>query len=217
MKFEDQKQIMLEKQIIARGIVNQRLITVMTDIDREVFVPPAQRHLSYDDSALPIGSGQTISQPFIIAYMLDCLDIKANDIVLEIGTGSGYQTSIIAQLAHEVYTVERISNLSLSAKRLLKEQGIKNIHYRIGDGTKGWEKAYPPRDTFDKIVVCAGSPQVASALLRQLAEGGKLIIPVGSMDGQELVLYTKKSGEITSKKMIACRFVPLIGEEGWKE
>ncbi len=208
---------MVQTQICRRGINDQRVLDAFLVVPRHEFVPHDMRTYSYSDHPLSIGEGQTISQPYIVALMLDLLQVRPTDHVLEIGAGSGYQTALLAKLAAEVYAVERIDSLMQHAKRLLRQLGYGNIHFRTGDGTRGWEKAFPPRDAFDRIIVAAGSPQVPQPLINQLAEGGRLVIPSGTRLAQELLLVTRRDGEILIEKHGGCAFVPLIGEEGWPD
>jgi len=216
MKFEDQRKKMVAEQLVRRGIKNPRLLAAFEKVPRHLFVPDEFRIFSYRDHPLGIGEGQTISQPYIVALTLELLSLSAEDIVLDVGTGSGYQTAIIAEIVKEVYTVERIPELLMRARNILTKLEYSNIHYRIGDGTKGWEKAYPPRNCFDKIVVSAASPGIPPSLLKQLAEGGKMVIPTGNRMFQELTLIEKENGKLKEQRYGGCAFVPLIGEEGWK-
>ncbi|MFN3534743.1 MAG: protein-L-isoaspartate(D-aspartate) O-methyltransferase, partial [Desulfatiglandales bacterium] len=167
---------------------------------------------AYDDHPLPIGKGQTISQPYIVALMTEALELKKEDKVLEIGTGSGYQAAILALIAKEVYTVERIKELYESAKERLDRLGFKNIFFKLFDGTLGWEDHSP----FDAILVTAGAPSVPSPLLNQLKDGGRLVIPVGERHNQELIKITKKDGLQRTENLGGCRFVDLVGVHGWR-
>ena len=216
MKFEDQRKIMIRSQIEARGIHTKKILDVFLKIKRHLFVPIENRHLAYNDSPLSIGKGQTISQPYIVALMMDLIDIQPEDKILEIGTGSGYQTALIAELAMEVYTVERIGILSEEAKQILSEMVYKNIFYKIGDGSQGWKKGFPKCDEFDKIIVSAAAPEIPRSLLKQLAVGGMLIIPTGNRFYQELLVVERKEKGYVQKNHGGCAFVPLIGKEGWK-
>ena len=215
MKYADQRKQMIETQIIDRGIQSPSIIKAFEKVPRELFVPEEFRRMTYYDCPLSIGSGQTISQPYMIAYMISLLDIQDDELVLEIGTGSGYQTALLGEIAEKVFTVERIPELLSTARDILDGLGYENIHYRIGDGTKGWEKAFPVQKEFHKIIVSASSPEIPSTLIEQLAEGGKLIIPTGRTRLQQLTLVTKNNGEIKKFKYGICTFVPLIGLEGW--
>ena len=199
---------MIQQQIVARSIRNPRVLGAMSRVSRHLFVNPDQRAEAYQDQALPIEHQQTISQPYIVALMSDQADIKPRHRVLEIGTGSGYQTAILALLAHEVYTVERIEELSKGAQSVLTGLGFTNIFYRIGDGTSGWPEHAP----FDRILVTAASAKAPQSLLDQLSDGGKLIIPLGQSDLQMLTVIERRGDQFHSEKLISCRFVPLIHE-----
>lgn len=216
MRFEDQRKLMIENTIIRRGITDIKLINALMSVPREEFVMEEWKSFAYKDHPLQIGHQQTISQPYIIAYMLNLLDIQEHETVLEIGTGSGYQTAIIAEMAKEVFTVERIEPLSMNARKVLKSLNYTNIHFRIGDGSKGWEKAIPNVQSFDKIVVSASSPRIPQSLINQLNDGGRLVIPVGQSFDQNVVLIEKNDGVISEELFSGCAFVPLIGEEGWE-
>ncbi|MFA5499200.1 MAG: protein-L-isoaspartate(D-aspartate) O-methyltransferase [Candidatus Cloacimonadia bacterium] len=215
MRYDDQRSWMVNKHLIPRKIDNKKLLEAFYKVPRHLYVPDRFRRFAYEDYPLDIGHGQTISQPYMVAYMLDLLNIENSDKVLEIGTGSGYQTAILAELAAEIYTVERIPELMITARNILDEQGYKNIYYRVGDRTKGWEKAYPPTQEFDKIVVSAASPSVPQSLINQLAERGLLVIPAGARRSQDLILIEKRNGETIETRHGGCTFVPLIGSEGW--
>lgn len=217
MKFEDQRKKMVATQIANRGIKNPELLAAFEKVPRHLFVPEEFQPYAYKDHPLGIGQGQTISQPYIVALTLDLLSLTKEDIALDIGTGSGYQTAILAELVKEVYTIERVPELLIRARQVLKELNYNNIHYHIGDGTKGWEKAYPPLNEFNKIVVAAAAPTIPQSLLNQLSEGGRLVIPKGSRFFQELILVERKEGKILESSFGGCTFVPLIGEEGWKD
>ena len=196
---------MVEEQIIARGVKDKKVIEVMKKVPRHLFVPEEYRQYSYEDEPLPIGEGQTISQPYIVAYMTEVLELKEDDKVLEIGTGSGYQTAILAEIVKEVYTVEIIESLSKRAQKVLKELGYKNIHFKVGDGTYGW-KEYSP---YNAILVTAAPSKIPESLQNQLDDGGRMIIPVGSFF-QELVLVVRQKNKFKKKKLIPVRFVPLV-------
>ncbi|MDY6915347.1 MAG: protein-L-isoaspartate(D-aspartate) O-methyltransferase [Candidatus Cloacimonadota bacterium] len=214
MKFEDQRKLMVQHQLKGRGIYDQRVLQAFFKVPREKFVPEEVKHLAYQDSPLGIGDGQTISQPYIVATMMQDLKLEPHDIVLEIGTGSGYQTALLAEIASEVFTVDRVWTLTQRAREVLAELGYDNIHFRCGDGSKGWEdkklKCY-----FDKIIVAAAAPDVPASLTKQLAENGRMIIPVGNRFMQQLTIIIKKDGEIEKFGKEGCTFVPLIGQEGW--
>ncbi|GAB4366826.1 MAG: protein-L-isoaspartate(D-aspartate) O-methyltransferase [Deltaproteobacteria bacterium] len=202
---------MVSEQIESRGIRDTRLLTVFREIPRHRFVPASLRHRAYEDGPLPIGEGQTISQPYIVAEMTDALSLEGTERVLEIGTGSGYQTAILSRLAREVVTTERIESLSRSAQRILGELGIENVRFRIGDGTLGSAGDAP----FDAILVTAGAPDIPPPLYEQLAVGGILVIPVGGRWEQDLVRLRKEEGGSRRESLGGCRFVPLLGAYGF--
>lgn len=203
---------MIESQIVARGINDSRLIDAMMKIPRHIFVEEAMAAQAYSDSALPIGEKQTISQPYMVALMTEMLHLTGTEKVLEIGTGSGYQTAILARLAARVYTIERIRTLALKARKALDSLGILNINLRIEDGTCGWEAEAP----FDAIVVTAGAPDIPRHLIDQLDIGGRVVIPIGNQSEQLLVRFTKGAdGSVSREESVNCRFVKLIGQFGW--
>ncbi len=202
---------MVERQIAARGIHNPRVLAAMRQIPRHIFVPPPYDRSAYDDNPLPIGNGQTISQPYIVAVMTELLDPKPEDTILEIGAGCGYQAAILAALAKHVVTIERIPSIAELARMNLAKLRIGNASVITGDGTTG----YPAAGPFDGIIITAATPQVPKPLLAQLAEGGRLVAPAGSRDIQELVRIVKKYGQFTETYHGGVRFVPLIGEYGW--
>lgn len=193
------------------GIRDQRVLASIGQVSRETFISPRLFSQSYSNRALPIDCGQTISQPYIVALMTEALEPRATDRVLEIGTGCGYQTAVLSELVSEIFTVERFAELSHQAEDRLKHHGIHNVHCRVGDGTRGWPEHAP----FDGIIVTATSPTVPTALVEQLAEGGRLVIPVGPGKDQMLMLLRKVGGKIESTPLCACRFVRLVGHEGW--
>jgi protein-L-isoaspartate(D-aspartate) O-methyltransferase len=198
---------------LRREIRDQRVLDVMEHIPRELFTPHTHRNLAYEDIPLPIGAGQTISQPFIIALMTEAMELSGEEKVLEIGTGSGYQAAILAELAKKVITVERHRQLARRAKLLLKKLGYANVEVYLAGKALGWSPAAP----YDAIMVTAGAPQVPQQLLDQLAPGGRLVIPVGSQFEQDLLKVVKGKRGITTENLGACRFVSLIGEGAWKE
>ncbi len=214
MRFDDQRIILVEN-LRKKGINDEKVLAAFSNEERDLFVPEEFKRLSYLDQALNIGEGQTISQPFIVAYMMQVLELNDNDLVLEIGTGSGYQTALISSLVKEVYTVERIKSLAWKARKILKKIEKKNIYFKIGDGSKGWIDAYPICEEFDKIIVSAGSPGIPEPLISQLKIGGKMIIPSGELDKQVLNLITKKEDGYQKEVLSECLFVPLIGKSGW--
>jgi protein-L-isoaspartate(D-aspartate) O-methyltransferase len=204
---------MVETQIKARGLKDERVLKAMLKVPRHLFVDEALRDQAYGDFPLPIGEGQTISQPYIVALMTEALELKGNERVLEIGTGSGYQTAILAELALWVYTIERFQALLERAKKVLKELGYKNISFKLDDGTLGWKEAAP----FDAIIVTAASPDIPPPLVEQLAEGGRMVIPVGDEFSQTLIKGVKRGGKLHTKALEPVRFVKLVGAYGFKE
>ncbi len=202
---------MIEQDIRRRGVGDPHVLDAMATIPRERFVPPAERASAYDDRALPIDFGQTISQPFIVAYMTELLAATPECMVLEIGTGSGYQTAVLAQLARTVHTVERLDALRERTAQTLAEMQITNIVLHAGDGSLGLPALAP----FERIIVTAAAPRVPPPLIEQLADGGRLVIPVGGDTEQTIVLVIRKGSRTVESSMLACRFVKLIGQEGW--
>ena len=194
-----------------REIKDKRVLATMSRIPREYFIPEYNRHLAYEDSPVPIGYEQTISQPFIIALMTEALELKGDETVLEVGTGSGYQTAILADLVSHVVTVERIRVLAESAKKVLQGLGYKNIDMHLAEETLGWPQGAP----YDAIIVTAGAPSIPDALLAQLGVGGRMVIPVGSRFTQELCKVIKGRDKNTVIKLGGCRFVSLIGKDAW--
>lgn len=203
---------MVEVQLISRGIRDERVLNAFRKVPRHEFVPENIRASAYDDGALPIGEGQTISQPYMVAIMTELLKLKGNEKVLEVGTGSGYQAAILAELSRKVYSIERIAILSDRAKKILEKTGYSNIEFIVGDGTEGYAKEAP----YDGIVVTAGCPDIPRPLVDQLAEGGRLVLPVGETFLQTLTVVTKEKGKIRTEGSIGCVFVPLVGKYGWK-
>ncbi|GAB4306200.1 MAG: protein-L-isoaspartate(D-aspartate) O-methyltransferase [Candidatus Bipolaricaulota bacterium] len=193
------------------GIRDERVLAALARVPRHEFVPLHLVPHAYDDCPLPIGCGQTISQPYIVALSTEALALAPQDRVLEVGTGSGYQTAILAELAGTVYTVERVPELSRVAEQRLAALGYRNVRFRVGDGTKGW----PDEAPFDAILVTAGAPRVPEGLIAQLAPHGRLVIPVGGRFNQELTLVRREEGRLVHRYLCPCTFVPLIGEEGW--
>ncbi|HEX6125549.1 MAG TPA: protein-L-isoaspartate(D-aspartate) O-methyltransferase [Pyrinomonadaceae bacterium] len=195
-------------------IADQRVLDAMNRVPRHAFVPSALKAQAYKDNALPIAAGQTISQPFIVARMTELLELKGRERVLEIGSGSGYQTAILATLARKVFAVERLAVLHAEAKQKLMHLGFRNISYRCDDGTKGWE-VYAP---FDAILVAAGGPIIPEPLVKQLEVGGRMVIPIGeNQKSQTLVRVTRKESGFETENFGPCAFVPLIGNHGWKD
>ena len=200
------RQKMVNEQIIARGVRAESVIKAMQKVERHLFVPEQYRNFAYSDRPLPIGEGQTISQPYIVALMTELLDLKKSDKVLEIGTGSGYQAAILAEICDSVYTIEIIPSLGKQAQALLRELGYYNIHCKIGDGYLGWPEHAP----YDGIIVTCAPSKIPQPLKEQLAEGGRMVIPVGATYTQELVLVTKTKGKLIQKSVIPVRFVPML-------
>lgn len=212
MDCETLRKRMVEGQLIARGIKNKNVIEAFYKIERHKFLPADLVKSAYADSPLAIGEGQTISQPYIVALMTEYLELTGREKVLEIGTGSGYQTAILAELSAEVYSIERIDCLAKNAEALLAGLGYQNIKIKIADGTLGWQEFAP----FDRIIIAAASPQVPLKLAEQLKESGRLILPLGGPISQTLTLIEKQSGELKVTEICACVFVPLIGEYGYQ-
>jgi protein-L-isoaspartate(D-aspartate) O-methyltransferase len=202
---------MVEDQIRRRGISDPRVLHAMLTVPREIFVSPADGDAAYDDRALPIACGQTISQPYIVAYMTEQLAITPDDRVLEIGTGSGYQTAILAMLARHVFTVERITELQQKAAVNLAQLNVPNVTMSIGDGSMGLDIHAP----YDRIIVTAAAPRVPTPLINQLVHGGILVIPVGGKTQQTIVRVVREDQKTIETSMLACRFVKLIGRDGW--
>jgi protein-L-isoaspartate(D-aspartate) O-methyltransferase len=204
---------MVKEQLEKRGIRDPRVLEAMRRVPRHRFVPPENRHLAYADGPLPIGEGQTISQPYIVALMSQLLQIDAREKVLEIGTGSGYQAAVLAHLAEIVHTIERYASLAQKAEAKLRELGIDNVHVHVGDGTKGWPEEAP----YDGIIATAGSPEVPRPLLEQLSDEGRLVLPVGRKRGQVLERWVRQGERYEREQLVPVAFVPLIGEHGWED
>ena len=207
-----ERRAMVESQLEARGIHDPRVLEAMASVPRELFLPADRRPWAYRDRAVPIDHGQTVSQPYMVAAMTEALELSRDDVVLEVGTGSGYQTAVLSRTAGQVYTIERLPDLLADAEHLLAELGCRNVHFRAGDGSLGWPEHAP----YHAIVVTAGSPSAPPALKEQLEPaGGRLVIPVGARGRQNLTRYTRSGNEYVSERLMGCSFVPLIGEEGW--
>jgi protein-L-isoaspartate(D-aspartate) O-methyltransferase len=204
---------MVQEQLVARGIKNPKILQAMRKIPRHLFVDPGLAKRAYEDSALPIGDKQTLSQPYMAARMTEALDLQENERVLEIGTGSGYQTALLAELCFNVFSVEKIRPLSRKARALLDRLGYQNIALHVGDGTIGWSEHAP----YDGIIVTAGAPELPKPLLEQLSPGGRLVIPIGNEQGQALVRVTRKESGFASDQLGECRFVKLLGKYGWRD
>ena len=212
MDFEELREFMVRTQLIPRGIMDERVLSAMKKVPRHLFVDESMQHRAYDDMALSINEGQTISQPYMVAVMTELLELKGNEKVLEIGTGSGYQGAILAELSKEVYTVERIASLAQRSEDKFASLGYMNIHVKVGDGTLGWQEQSP----FDRIIITAGAPKIPDPLTEQLSEGGILIAPVGDRFSQILLKIKKTRGKLSEEHHTPCVFVPLIGTHGWK-
>ena len=204
---------MVETQIKARGVKDTRVLEAMLKVPRHLFVEEALRDQAYGDFPLPIGEGQTISQPYIVAIMTEALELKGSERVLEVGTGSGYQTAILAELALWIYTIEKYSSLLERAKNILIKLGYKNISFKLGDGSLGWKEVAP----FDAIIVTAAAPKIPQPLIDQLLEGGRIVIPVGDEYSQVLVKGIKRDGKLHTQTLEPVRFVKLVGAYGFKE
>jgi protein-L-isoaspartate(D-aspartate) O-methyltransferase len=206
--FADQRQRIVERQLKARDIKDERVLAAMGKVPREEFVPPESRAASYEDGPLPIGYDQTISQPYIVALMTEQLRLKPSDRVLEIGTGSGYQAAILAELVSEIYSVEIVEPLAKDAEATLQRLGYRNVHVKVGDGYKGWPEAAP----FDAIIVTCAPEKVPQPLIDQLKDGGRMVIPVGERFAQQLYLLEKRNGQLKESVTLPVRFVPMAGE-----
>lgn len=213
MKYERLRKEMVKRQIEARGITDPNVIAAMLTVPRHQFVSDALRDQAYGDFPLPIGEQQTISQPYIVAEMTQALELTRHDRVLEIGTGSGYQAAILAQIAFRVYTIERLHGLLVNARKIFDQLRYYNIVTRYSDGTTGWKEESP----FDAIIVTAGAPSIPTHLVNQLAMGGRMVIPIGNQYTQDLIKLIKDEKGIQQSNLGGCRFVKLVGEFGWKD
>lgn len=211
MDFQNLRDLMVDTQLIPRGIKDERVLKVMRKVPRHLFLDESQWFRAYDDMALPIGEGQTISQPYMVAIMTELLELKGDEKVLEIGTGSGYQAAILCELSREVYSIERVQTLSERASNVLRSLGYENIHLRVGDGTLGWPEEAP----FDKMIITAACPEIPEPLIDQLSEGGMIVAPVGERFSQVLLRMRKGKGKFIEEYHTPCVFVPLIGKYGW--
>lgn len=209
-EYAAQRKAMVRNQIAYRGVTSNKVLEAMRRVERHLFVPAALQDHAYEDRPLPIGYGQTISQPYIVAYMTEILRLKPDDRVLEIGTGSGYQAAVLAELCDSVFSMEIVEPLAKSAKQTLQNLGYKNVYVKYGDGYKGW----PGKAPFDAIIVTCAPEKVPIPLKEQLSEGGKMIIPVGDSFVQELYLLQKKNNKIIQKTVLPVRFVPMLNEKG---
>ncbi|MBZ0157408.1 MAG: protein-L-isoaspartate(D-aspartate) O-methyltransferase [Alphaproteobacteria bacterium] len=210
--YQRMRDAMVDNQLIPRGIKDPRVLDAMRRVPRHLFMPEPVRYSAYDDIALPIGEGQTISQPYMVAIMTELLELKGEETILEIGTGSGYQAAILGELAREVYTIERLPHLAAEAVSRLAELGYDNVTVITGDGTKGLEERAP----FDRILITAAAPEIPEILVRQLKENGIIVAPVGERYSQVLIKGRKSGGVLVEEFSTPCVFVPLIGEYGWR-
>ncbi len=211
-RYEVARRRMVSEQLIPNGVRDARVLEAMGNVPRHLFVSPGMEPQAYLDRPLPIGDGQTISQPLMVALMTEALRLKGCERILEIGTGSGYQAAVLAELAKEVYSIERLADLSQNARRALYQAGYRNVTLNVGDGTLGWPEHAP----YDGIVVTAGAPAIPEQLKEQLADGGRLIIPVGGAEVQQLIIIQRDGGNFQTTIGAGCRFVRLIGQRGWK-
>jgi protein-L-isoaspartate(D-aspartate) O-methyltransferase len=211
--YASQRYRMVEDQIFGRDICDSRVLDAMRSVPRHRFVPQRDRHLAYTDGPLLIGHNQTISQPYIVALMTELLNLRGDEVVLEVGTGSGYQAAILGLLAREVHTIERHAELAARAQMVLEEIGLANVTIHVGDGSTG----LPEHAPYQAIIVTAAAPRVPQPLLDQLAEGGRLVLPVGSLGGQSLERWVRRGDQFNHRVITAVAFVPLRGEYGWEE
>jgi len=211
--FKKLRDLMVDTQLIPRGIKDERVLSAMRKAPRHIFVDDYMQHKAYDDMALPIGDEQTISQPYMVAVMTELMELKGNEKVLEIGTGSGYQAAILAELSREVFTIERKALLAKKAEERFQALGYINVHVITGDGTLG----LPEESPFDRILITAGSPGIPAPLMEQLADGGVIIAPVGIRFSQQLLIVKKSKEGVSEQTHVPCVFVPLIGKHGWPE
>lgn len=209
--YQAERERMVEDQIARKGIKDESVLAVMRKVPRHLFLPEEATAYAYIDSPVRIGSGQTISQPYIVALMTELLSVKPGHRVLDVGTGSGYQAAILGELAAEVHSIERHAELAVAAETRLATLGYENVAVHVGDGTQGYEPAAP----YDRILVAAAAPSVPKPLLKQLAQGGRLVIPVGSRHSQRLEVWDRQDDDFQKKVSVSVVFVPLIGDEGW--
>lgn len=210
-RYASQREAMLRHDLKGRDIIDTRVLEAMAETPREAFVISQYETNAYEDNPLPIGMGQTISQPYIVALMTQCLKLTGSETVLEIGTGSGYQTAILAKLGKQIYTIERFSELSTGAQTVLASLGINNVEYAVGDGSCGW----PQTLLFDRIIVTAAVPAPPQPLVNQLKDGGVMVVPIGEQHYQTLMLYKKENSSLIGTEICGCRFVKLVGQYGF--
>lgn len=211
-KFSTARQDMVRNQLQQRGITDPRLLEAFRAVPREMFIPATHQHLAYDDAALPIGFGQTISQPYVVALMLRELDTFPKARVLDVGAGSGYQTALLAQLCGAVFAIEMLDELTERAMCVLQCLNVSNVSFRTGDGSVGWQEEAP----FDRIICGAGAPDVPASWVSQLADGGRIVVPTGSQEQQRIQVIQKRGEQIVQRELGDVRFVPLVGKEGWQ-
>ena len=211
MEYPEARELMVKNQLVGRDISDPQVLEAMRTVPRHLFIPEDLRDKAYDDMAMGIGQGQTISQPYMVAKMTEMLELKGVERVLEVGTGSGYQSAVLSALAKEVFSVERIRELATQAGIALESAGIKNVKIKVHDGTEGWPEEAP----FDRILVTAATPAIPEPLVEQLADGGILLAPVGPQTSQQLIKIHKRDGRIIEEHGIYCVFVPLIGKHGF--
>jgi protein-L-isoaspartate(D-aspartate) O-methyltransferase len=210
--FAGQREMMVKEQLIPRGISDRRVLEAMEKVPREHFMPEAVQQFAYDDGPLPIGEDQTISQPYVVAFMTELLELKGDETILEIGTGGGYQTAILCELAKKVYSIERFASLARQAEQNLNSLGYQNFEIKVADGSIGWKEVSP----FDAIMVTAACPEVPKQLFEQLKENGRLVLPLGDRYLQTMTRIRKIQGRQQIEEFFACQFVPLVGKYGWK-
>jgi protein-L-isoaspartate(D-aspartate) O-methyltransferase len=211
--IEEERLRMVQEQLRGRGIIDERVLAAMAKVPREEFADSEGLKQAYGDHPLPIGAGQTVSQPYMVASMVQALNVQPHERVLEVGTGTGYEAAVLGELAGEVWTVERYAELAHKAEQILARLGYSNVHVVVGDGSVG----LPEHAPYGKIVVAAAAPHLPQALVEQLAEGGSLVIPIGTRVDQQIQVIRKVAGEVVTAGRELCRFVPLVGEAGWKE
>jgi len=210
-RFESLRRRMVEDQLAGQGIRDERVLEAFRRVPRHLFVPEAFADQAYENHPVAIGQGQTISQPYMVACMSEALALQGGEKVLEVGSGSGYQTAVLKALNADVYTVERLPELSDRARSNVELAGFPGVHYRVGDGSRGWPEEAP----FDRVIVTAGAPTMPVSLVEQLRDGGSMVIPVGGEECQELLLVRRGQGRVTRERICSCIFVKLLGEEGW--
>jgi len=210
-RFDSLRRRMVEEQLAGHGIRDERVLDALRVVPRHLFVPDEVADQAYEDHPVAIGQGQTISQPYMVACMTEALQLRGGEKVLEIGSGSGYQTAVLKALNADVYSIERLPELSDRARGNVERAGFTGVHYRVGDGSRGWPEEAP----FDRVIVTAGAPTMPVSLVEQLREGGSMVIPVGGEEQQELLLVRRGAGRVTRDRICSCLFVKLWGEEGW--